>query len=309
MIYTVTLNPAIDKEYTVPQLVMNEVLRASSVRADYGGKGFNVSRMLAVLGGESRAVGFVGGHTGQLLQDGLISMGIATDFVWIEQESRTNISIFDDQHKQHIKLNEPGPLVAAEETRALMEKIRGLVQSGDWWVLAGSLTPGVPEDIFAQIITLVQAGGARAILDTSGQPLFLGCQAKPYLVKPNASEAEQLAGLPADTIEELTTLLPSIHKLGAQNIVVSAGKKGALLSDGKKHWLGSSPPIKEQNPTGAGDAMVGGLVFLLASGESLATALSWGIACGAAAASQPGTRMPARDVVEELLKKIKITEV
>jgi 1-phosphofructokinase family hexose kinase len=306
MIYTLTLNPAVDKEYTVPRLVIDEVLRASEVRVDHGGKGFNVSRMLAALGTPSTAVGLVGGHTGDLLCDGLEDAGIYTDFVNVNGETRTNISIVDENLVHHIKVNESGPLVSEDEINTLIIKISNLVKSGDYWVLAGSLPPGAPKDIYAQIIRIVQKGGARAILDSSGEPLLLGCQAGPYLAKPNASEASQVTGKPAETLFDMARLTPELHSMGVKVVVISAGKKGALLSDGNKQWFGHTPVIEEHNPIGAGDAMVAGLVWKLAKCEEPSIALRWGLACGAAAASQPGTGMASKEIIESLFPKTRL---
>ena len=309
MIFTVTLNPALDKEYTVTNLKMDEVLRASSIKIDYGGKGFNVSRMLASLGTENVAIGFVGGATGELLQDGLADLGIQTDFVWISSETRTNVSIISNSDEHHIKVNEPGPTISPNEISMLMKKIEGLIRPGDWWALAGSLPPGVQTNIYARIITMINDGGAKTVLDTSGQPLILGCKAKPFLIKPNIHEAALLTGIPADTPKQLFEITSSIHSMGVANIIISAGKKKSLLSDGKSRWFGAPPPIDEKNPIGAGDAMVAGLVWRLEKGDPIKSAFPWGIACGAAAASQPGTGMAARSQIEQLVPKIMVEEV
>jgi 1-phosphofructokinase family hexose kinase len=204
--------------------------------------------MLASLGTESIAVGFLGGAAGKSLRDGLVDIGIQTDFVWISSETRTNVSIVSNSDKHHIKVNEPGPTVSPDEISMLMEKIEGLIHPEDWWVLAGSLPPGVKADIYSQIITMINANGAKTILDTRGQPLILGCQAKPFLVKPNTYEAVQLTGIPADTPEQIFKITSSIHSMGVGNIIISAGKKKSLLSDGKSCWFGASPPIDEKNP-------------------------------------------------------------
>src|SRR3954451_24411287 len=113
MIYTVTLNPALDRELTVPALVFDDVLRATETRVDCGGKGFNVSRMLAALGAESIALGFAGGHTGAMLRDGLAALGIETDFVQIGGETRTNVSIVMTNDGHYVKVNEAGPTISA----------------------------------------------------------------------------------------------------------------------------------------------------------------------------------------------------
>src|SRR4051794_19429177 len=124
MIYTVTLNPALDRELTVPALVFDDVLRASATRVDCGGKGFNVGRMLGALGAESVALGFAGGHTGSMLRDGLAALGIATDFVWVAGETRTNISIVTTRYDRHIKVNEPGPTISPNEQAELRAQVR-----------------------------------------------------------------------------------------------------------------------------------------------------------------------------------------
>lgn len=303
MIYTLTLNPAVDKEHTVPHLVMDEVLRAASTRVDHGGKGFNVSRMLKVLGTSSTSVGLVGGHNGALLRDGLESAGIRTDFVQLNGETRTNVSIVDKALAHYIKVNETGPMVSAGEIASLMTKIESRLKPDDWWVLAGSLPPGIPDDIYARIIHIIQEGGARVVLDSSGEPLRLGCQAGPYLAKPNACEASQITGKPVETVEEMALITPELLAMGIRVVVISAGKKGALLSDGKQQWFGHTPVIEEHNPVGAGDAMVAGMVWRLAQGEEPSTALRWGLACGAAAASQPGTGMASKAIIESLFPK------
>jgi 1-phosphofructokinase family hexose kinase len=306
MIYTLTLNPAIDKEYTVTRLAFDEVMRASETRVDHGGKGFNVSRVLAALGTSSTAIGFIGGHNGVLLREGLEKVGIHTDFINVHGETRTNISIVESFGKHHLKLNEPGPIVSEDEIKALFFKISNLVKPGDYWVLSGSLPPGAPDDIYAKIIQVVQENGAIAILDSSGAPLRLGCLAKPYLVKPNANEASQLTGKPTDSLDDLNIIASEIHSMSVEVVVISAGKKGALLSDGNELWFGLAPTVKEHNPVGAGDAMVAGFVWQLAQGEQLSTALHWGLACGAAAASQSGTGMATREIINDLFSKTSV---
>lgn len=306
MIYTVTLNPAVDRELTVPAIEFDTVLRATSWRVDYGGKGFNVSRMLKSLGAESVALGFAGGRAGELLRDGLESLGIATDFVWVGGETRTNVSIVTEVHDHYVKVNEPGPTIVAEIQEALLAQVRRLVRPGDWWVLAGSLPPGLPTSIYADLIRLVQEAGAQAVLDTSGAALHGGCAAQPFLAKPNDTEAGKMTGLPVATTADTVAAARAMRDTGVANVVVSLGKKGALATNGTAVWLASSPTIQERNPIGAGDSMVGGLVWGLSQGCDLPEALQWGIACGAATASLPGTAVGSRALVEELVAQVEI---
>jgi len=309
MIYTLTLNPAVDRELTVPDIVYDSVLRASQSLVDFGGKGFNVSRLLKGLGTPSTAVGFLGGKAGEILQDGLRALGIGTDFVWISGETRTNISIVTPAGGHYIKVNEKGPAVPPEKQAELLSKVETLAKPGDWWVLAGSLPPGVPDDFYAQIIRLLNRHGAKTLLDTIGEPLRLGCQEKPYLVKPNTEEARALTGLPMDSLEEVAQAAAAVRGLGAENVVISMGKAGALLQTGPSTWLVHSPTIVEKNPIGAGDSMVGGLVWALTANYPMKEALGWGVASGAATASLSGTEVGSSQLIESLYTQVRYEPV
>lgn len=305
MIYTLTLNPAVDRELTVPAMEFDSVLRAGESRVDFGGKGFNVSRLLKGMNAASTAVGFLGGNAGELLQKGLQSLGIGTDFVWVSEETRTNVSIVTQAHDHYIKVNEKGPLVDESKQKELLDKIDALTVRGDWWVLAGSLPPGIGNDFYARIVNVLNQHDAHAILDTSGESLKLGCAEKPYLVKPNAEEAQALTGMPMDTPSEIVAASAEIRRMGAQNVVVSMGKAGALLHTSEGTWLTHSPKVKEKNPIGAGDSMVGGLVWALTQGINLKEALGWGVASGAATASLPGTEVGSRLLIEQLFSQVR----
>jgi 1-phosphofructokinase family hexose kinase len=309
MIYSVTLNPALDREYLVPDLIPNAVLRANEVHIDFGGKGFNVSRLLAALNTENMALGFVGGKTGQVLVDGLEASGIATDFIRIEKETRTNTSIVEMNGGNHYKVNEPGPVISPQELEALLEKISGLLKADDWWVLAGSLPPGVPTDIYGKMVKMIQSAGAKAVLDTSGTALKSGIQAGPYLIKPNVFEAASLTGGNGNSLAGLVSMAKAFHHLGVYSVAISAGKDLALYSNGTRVWQAQPPTIEEVNPTGAGDAMLAGIVYGLVAGESEQRAFTWGISAGAAAASKAGTGLPSRDEVVKLIEEVKVKEI
>lgn len=307
MIYTVTLNPALDRELTVPALLFDEVLRAAESRVDCGGKGFNVSRTLAALGAQSVALGFAGGHTGAMLRDGLAAAGVETDFVWVAGETRTNISIVTASHEQHIKVNEAGPAIAPAEQAALRAQVRERARGGDWWVLAGSLPPGVAPTFYAELIHDIQATGARVILDTSGAALRHGCAALPFLVKPNAAEIGELTGLPIDSAEQALAAAQALA--GIPNLVISMGAAGALLAHAGRGWLARPPTIQQRNPIGAGDSLVAGMVWGLSQGWPLAEILRWGVACGASAAAHAGTAAGSYQQIAELAAQVEIGEI
>jgi len=308
MIYTLTLNPALDKEYHVAELLLNAVLRAASVKVDFGGKGFNIARMLTALGSKCVALGFVGGHTGQVLRAGLEGIGIPTDFVRVGEETRTNISIVNDKDSTYYKVNEAGPEVSEQEVEALLRKVAGLLRPDDWWVLAGSLPRGVPADIYARLVTAIRQGGAWAVLDSSGEAFRLGCAAGPFLVKPNLEEIAQITDMDVEDPSGISRAIHSVHALGVKNVLLSAGGGKSMCSDGLRVWAGQPPSIEEKNPTGAGDAMLGAVVDQLSRGAALVEAYRWGLAAGSAAASLPGTGMPTRAQVQALIEQVVISE-
>ena len=308
LIYTVTLNPALDKEYQVPQLIIDEIMRSSNLRIDFGGKGFNVSRMLKSLDVENVALGFVGGHTGKLIMEGLKSIGIRVELTQIVGETRTNNSIVGEMEGHYVKINEKGPAVSDEEIVSLLQKINALVQPGDFWILAGSLPNNVPADIYARIIHQVNQADAYAVLDTSGDPLRLGIQENPFLIKPNIYELGFLLGKEIGNSRRLPEFVSELHDQGVPNILISLGEDGAFLSDSKQHWYGRAPEIDVQNPIGAGDAMVAGMVWRLIKGDTIGAALPWSIACGTAAANQPGTGMPSLGQVKFFKQQVMIEE-
>ena len=306
MIYTITLNPALDREMTVLDINLDRVLRATAIQVDYGGKGFNVSRALLAMGMESIALGFMGGATGDQLIAGLAQLGVRTDFVRVQGETRTNFSVVDAEHQHYLKVNEPGPIVMGTDAEAMLGKISTLLKKGDWWVLAGSTPPGIGPDFITEIIHRIQAAGALAILDMQGACLQAGCEARAFLVKPNASEAGELLGCQIHNIAEAHTALARIHGLGATQAAISLGKLGAVYSNGMGSWWAKPPEVKERNPIGAGDAMLAGMIWAFQMGMTGKEVLKWGVASGAAAASLDGTAVGSFQLTESLANKVQL---
>jgi 1-phosphofructokinase family hexose kinase len=307
MIYTLTLNPALDRELTVHELATDEVLRAERVRVDCGGKGFNVSRTLAALGQRSIALGLIGGATGERLRADLAASGVETDFLDVAGETRTNVTIVTADHGRQIKVNEPGPEVSLAEQSALLDKVSSLARAADWWVLSGSLPPGVDGSIYARLISIVQSAGAHALLDTSDEPLRSGCSAGPFLVKPNAREASRLTGVAVAGSEAARLAAARIHDLGVAVVAVSLGSAGAVLSTREGTWVAEPPPVRARNSSGAGDALLAGLLWGFTRRQSPPEALRAAVACGAAAASLDGTSAPPLSVVESLARDVRVT--
>ena len=306
MIYTITLNPALDKQLTVADIRFNDVLIADDVQSDFGGKGFNVSRMLKELNQPSKAIGLLGGQTGKTIEAGLKAQGIQVVSIPVSGETRTNVTVVTPGGSKHIKINEKGPTISESELQQVFQYISENAAKDTLWVLAGSIPPGVDVSVYQQMTQKIKELGGDVVLDTSGSALKHGLLAHPKLVKPNLFELSQLTGKEIVSLQEILDNPAITRSLGAEFVAISAGDKGALLTDGETTALCLPPEIQEANPVGAGDAMVAGLSFALYHGYDLEQALMLGVACGTASAMQSGTRMPEWDLVEEVRQEVRL---
>jgi 1-phosphofructokinase family hexose kinase len=316
MIYTVTLNPSLDRTLAVPRIVDDEMVRATASRLDWGGKGLNVSRVLQGLGGESVALGFAGGMSGQMLERGLRALGITTDLVSLSGETRTNTVVLESETGRYIKVNEPGPTVQPEEQSALLDRVRRYLGSRDLWVMAGSLPPGLADGFYAELVEMVHAAGARAFLDASGEPLRLGCAAAPFLVKPNATEAATLARGARGAIFEAGTdgnaladpdaldLARFFLAFGIELVALSLGAGGLLLASAERAVRARPPGGQARNPVGAGDALLAGVIWALEQDRSLEKVARWGVATGTASAMGIGVAAVTRAEVQALYEQV-----
>ena len=287
-IYTLTPNPGLDHTLFVDQIDFNAVLRAAAVQHDWGGKGFNVARALRVLGMDSVVVAFMGGPTGQRMASGLHDLGIRTEFVAIQAETRTNTVIQELSSGRYVKVNEPGPIIQPDEIEELYHRIETLAQPGSAWVLAGSLARGLPDDFYACVIARLKERGAQVCLDASGQALRYGCLAQPYLVKPNADEAAELTGLPVASPRQAVEAARSILSMGIERVAISLGELGLLLADARMAVLAAPPAVPVKGVTGAGDSSMAGLVWALARQMDLPGMARAGAALGTASVMNAG---------------------
>ncbi|MCR5816812.1 MAG: 1-phosphofructokinase [Ruminococcus sp.] len=284
MIYTVTFNPAIDYVVRTPELVAGAVNRAQSEQMFFGGKGINVSCVLKELGVQSVALGFTAGFTGEAIEKGLADMGIDTDFVRLKSGcSRINVKIKADAETE---LNGKGPDIDKESLRILFEKLDGL-KNGDTLVLAGSVPPSLPSDIYEQILARLDGRGIRAVVDATGGLLLNVLKYRPFLIKPNNIELGELFGVTLESDEDIEKYARKLRDMGAANVLVSMAGDGAMLIDeqGEVHRCGVCKG-EVVNSVGAGDSMLAG--FLAGAQQGYDHALKLGTACGGATAFSSG---------------------
>ena len=304
MIYTLTPNPSIDRSLTIPEIRFNSVLRSDNVRLDWGGKGFNVSRSLQHFGIDSMALAWVGGGTGKMLADGLQRLGIQTDFVWVDEETRTNTMVIEENGDWHIKVNEPGPPIAEEDVDQLFQKVAGYAKKGDLWVLSGSLPPDVSDTFYADLTSLIKSRGARVFLDASGSALQHGCQAEPYLVKPNAIEASQIVGFAINDQEDAKRAALPFLRMGMDYFALTMGAAGLLLATQEEMVYAVSPKVHVRNAAGSGDSLMAGLIFAQINDLTLIESAQWAVATGAASVETEGVSEFTVERIQELLPEV-----
>ncbi|HXA60391.1 MAG TPA: 1-phosphofructokinase [Streptosporangiaceae bacterium] len=299
MIITLTLNPSLDRTIQVERLTRGAMIRATSARLDPGGKGVNVCRALLHNDIPARAVVTFGGPDGDQLIHLLAAEGIPVRAVRVSGRTRSNVSIAEPEGVV-TKLNEPGDSLSALELGQVAEAVFREAGRADWLVVCGSLPPGVPDGIYADLCQSVSAAGVRVAVDTSGPPLLAAVDAGPDLIKPNREELAEAIGHPVDTVADVVEAARWLRGLGARTVLVSLGADGAVLVDEDGVTTGEAHVSAPKSTVGAGDALLAGF---LAAGARGAEALAEGLAWGAAAVSLPASRMPGpqdlrRDLVQ-----------
>lgn len=300
MIKTVTLNPAVDKTVEIKDFRVGEVNRITSVRLDPGGKGINVAKTIKALGGSSVATGFLAGRNGQYIKENLDLMEVANDFLFVEGETRTNLKVVDHFRSTNTDINEPGLIEVMEaDLKKLEGKLFSDLTEGDLLVLSGSIPSGVPTGIYREWAERAGTLGIKVLLDADGENFAEGIKAKPYLVKPNLEELEDLLGKKLSTIDEIVDAGRSMLDLGIATVIISLGAEGAVYFHGEQAIYTKGIKVDVKSTVGAGDAMVAALAFAIANETSFENAAILSAAAGTANVASEGTQPPDRNAVAQ----------
>lgn len=303
MIYTLTLNPSVD---IIVSLERFEEGRVNLSEKEYklpGGKGINVSQVLKNLGHDSRALGFIGGFTGRFIAEELDKRQVENDFVEVEGDTRINIKMRDSKFESEINGNSPS--ISKENLDELLKKLRKLKRD-DLLIMSGSVPKTLPIDIYRQILKAIDED-IKAVVDTKGAALEEAVKAKPYLIKPNNHELEDIFGVEMRDQADIVKYGKKLLEMGARNVVVSIAGDGALLINSEGVYSGSVPKGKLVNSVGAGDSLVGGFSAGIAEGLSFTECFARGIASGSASAFSEN--LCTREEVEELLKQVDVKKI
>ena len=309
MIITVSLNPALDKAICVEGLSVDGVNRVLSTRLDAGGKGINVSKLVKVLGGETLATGIIGGSSGIFIQQQLDKMEIRHDFVANDQNTRTNLKITDTLRHTTTELNEPGAPVTESLLDEVWSKIESVAKAGDAVVLSGANPPGMKENVLAEWITRLNAKGVITALDTVGEPLRLGIQAKPHIIKPNQAELSDLFGEELHYVRDLIAAARHIAQQGVEKVIVSMGGEGALFVTKDQVLRGYGLQVPIGSTVGSGDAMMAAVLHHLQKGTGWEETVRWSLATGAANAMCEGSKTPNMEQIQKLMEKVVVEQL
>lgn len=297
MIYTVTFNPALDYVVKVNHFTLGKVNRTVQENIFCGGKGINVSALLANLGYESVALGFVAGFTGQEIERGVGRLGFRSDFIRVERGmSRINVKLKSDEESE---INGMGPEITGQDVEALFEKLDRL-REGDVLVLSGSIPASISDDIYERIMERLDGRGVRIAVDAEKDLLLNVLRYHPFLIKPNNHELGQMFGVRLESEEEIVAYAEKLQERGARNVLVSMAKDGAILvtEDGQVLRQGVAKGTVK-NSVGAGDSMVAGFIAGYLEKADYGYALKLGTASGGATAFTEG--IGTRDEIMRLL--------
>lgn len=300
MIYTMTMNPAIDYVVDLPEFKTGEVNRVLEEHIFYGGKGINVSVILRELGFESCCLGFVAGFTGSEMERGLKEeLGLSSKMIHVDEGmTRINVKIHSQEESE---LNGMGPRVKQKDVDQLFNQLDS-IYDGDVFILSGSVPHGMSKDIYCDILKRLSQKSVKVVVDATGDLLMNTLAYHPFLIKPNNHELADLFHTKLETIDDIEYYARQLQKMGAQNVLISMAKDGSLLIDenGVCHRLGVYQGIVK-NSVGAGDSMVAGFVAGYLLGYDYQDTLKLATASGGATAFSSG--LASRQKIEELLMR------
>lgn len=308
-VLTVTLNPAIDKTITLSDFKIGGLNRVKHLRMDPGGKGINVARVLKEFHVDVLTTGFIAGNQGKYLINQLEKQGIQINLSEVQGETRTNLKIVDETSNITTEINEQGFEITRTDIEKFSEQLYKKIDKGSILVLGGSLPNGAPANIYRKIIEVVQAKGAKVILDADGDALKEGIEAKPYAVKPNLQELEQYLNQPLETDQDLLFAGQQLLNKGISIVLISLGSKGAIIMNHQEAYRVKPFSIIPKSTVGAGDSMVAALVYCILEQKSFEEIARWTTTAGTVTAAKSGTQVCTLNEVQKLISKVKCLKI
>ena len=284
MIYTLTFSPAVDYVVDVGDLKIGAINRTKNEIFMPGGKGINVSIVLSNLGMKSKALGFVGGFSGEFIKDELKKKNIETDFVDVDGITRINMKI---RSTSESAINGMGPILNDEDINKLVEKLK-ILNKEDYLIISGKIPASVSNNEFENILRVASENGARIVVDTEGKMLLTSLKYNPFLIKPNKEELEGLFNVTINSDLDIEVYAKKLLDKGAKNVIVSLGSDGAILVNNETICKLAAPKGDAKNTVGAGDSLLAGFIYEYITSQDMQKALKFAIAAGSATAFSDG---------------------
>jgi 1-phosphofructokinase len=300
-IATITLNPAIDRTVTISNFTAGAVNRVEASQDTPGGKGVNVASVLADYGLRTGVTGFLGRDNAASFEALFARKKIEDHFIRIAGRTRVGFKITDPVRALTTDINFPGLAPISADIAALQRTLANL--NSAWWVVSGSIPPGLDSGIYRDIIAALKSRGARVILDSSGEALRRAIESRPHIVKPNLDELQTLLGKPLTETKAIVTAAKELLATGIEMVVVSMGKHGACFVTATDAVIARSPDVAVKSTVGAGDAMVAGVIAAqirglpLADCARLASAFSLQFLTHAGVQSQPALKEVMNQII------------
>lgn len=308
MITTVTLSPAFDRTYYVDNFNVSGLNRAWQVKVNMGGKGINFSSVLAICSSPCTATGFLG-EGREKFEKFLGDMGVKHDFVNTDGEIRTNIKICDISNDTYTDLNECTAAVDDKDIKKLYKKVDSACKKSKFLYMGGSLPPGVSDDIYAQLIEIGKKRGAVTVLDASGEALRKGILAKPDIIKPNKSEAEEILGRDIKKVSDAVSAAKEMAEMGAKTVLLSLGGDGAICLDKSGIYHALPLPVDVKSTVGAGDSFLAGYVYGKYKKLGTQAALKYAVSFSTAKIQKEGTDLPSFKELTSYTSQIILSEI
>ena len=302
MIYAISLNPCLDKTAAVPRFSLDAPNRIQVERLDLGGKGVNVARVLAEMGGDGLLMGF--DYAGEPVKKAMEKERIPAWLLPVAGDLRVNMKLRELESGRTIEINERGAEVSQAQLQQLTDELLRRCRPGDWVSLSGSLPPGAGTDTYAGLCRALKEKGCFVAVDCDGPALLAALEEGPALIKPNAQEFFALTGVPADDLPAALAACRKLHEKGVSMICLSRGEEGAVLSCKDGAYSCPAAPVPALGVQGAGDSMLAGLLIAFSRGENAKNALRYATAVAGSSVMRPGTLLGQRADAQRLLAQL-----
>lgn len=309
MVTTITLNPAIDKTFTVKSLEYGSVNRVGKGVIETGGKGLNVSKVLGKLGDSTTAIGFIGNQNKEIMMNLLKQEKMETEFIEVPDQTRTNVIIVDEDRAITTNINEEGFYIDLDRYEMMKNLVVKYAETSDYMVFSGSAPKGIDDTVYYDLMTLVK-NKCRTVLDADDEMLLEGLKASPYLIKPNIHELENAFNVTLSNDEEIIELCRKVIKeYDIKLVLISMGGEGCILITQQEAYKALPIPVEVKSTVGAGDSLVAGFVYGLHNNLSYEECLAYGTVCGAIAVARDGVGTFTPDELPVFLKQAQVQKL